>query len=191
MKLSFLSNLSYLFVSLIVLVACDSGTNQTAEVDVEQDTVLVQSTPEEEVATGVDLLLLTYMNTRMQNQMGELARDKAGNQVVKSFAESAASSGTEAQVKIEDMAEALNTNLPTAIKATSVATIDSIGNLDDSTFDKAYIQTIVAQYEENISNMNELINEADNPIVEGLAADIIDLQEQDLQKAAEILEEIS
>lgn len=185
-----------LFLLAFGLISCDTGTNTSntevaEEIEVEQDTFLVEEGDEEIAASDVDLILLAFMNNRMQYLMGEIAREKASAEAVRDYAESIVTRDDETRWKIEDMAQATNADLPEAIGATQRVKVDSIRQLPAEQFDEAYMQEVVYQYRENIDRLNELIQEADNPMIEGLAAEIIDIQQGHMRRAAGVLEEIS
>ena len=185
-----------LFLLIFSLIACDTDSNTANtevadEVEVEQDTFLVEEGDEEIAASDVDLILLAFMNNRMQYLMGEIAREKATSEAVRDFAESIVTRDEETRLKLEDMAQASNANLPEAIGAKQRVKIDSIRELPAGEFEEAYMQEVVYQYRENIDRLNELIQEADNPMIEGLAAEIIDIQQGHMRRAASVLEEIS
>ena len=195
MNTKFIFHTTIYLVSFFLLAACDSnngsGTEATADIDVDQDTILVEEGDEEVGASEADLLLLAYMNNRMQYRMGEIAQEKAENEAVVNFAESVITGDEETRLKLEDMAQAFNTDLPETMGATERVKVDSISELSAAEFEKAYLQETVYQYRENIDRLNELIDEADNPMTEGLAAEVLDIQEQHMERAAAVLEEIS
>jgi putative membrane protein len=185
-----------LFLIILVSSGCNSGTQQNDSgvadnLEVDQDTTLVKEGDEELAATAVDLVLLAYMNNRMQYRMGEIAQQQARSEAVRSYAESIITGDKETRRRIEDMAEASNANLPEVIGATERVKIDSIRQLSDDKFDQAYMQEAIKQYRENVGRLNELILEADNPMIEGLAAEIIDTQQQHMERAEGVLQEIS
>ena len=189
----------YIFTLVLLffgLIACESGNStgdkEVAEdIEVEQDTFLVEEGDEEIAASDVDLVLLAYMNNRMQYLMGEVAQEKAESEAVRDYAESIVTRDDETRWKLEDMAKASNANLPEAIGAKQRVKLDSIRELPSEQFDEAYLQEVVYQYRENIDRLNELIREAENPMIEGLAAEIIDIQQEHMRRAENVLEEIS
>jgi putative membrane protein len=184
-----------LFLVIFLLAACEPGTNNTSEavedIEVDQDTVLVEEGDEEVAATDVDLILLAFMNNRMQYMMGEIAREQASSEAVRDFAESIVTRDDETRWKLEDIAQATNADLPEMVGAKQRVKVDSISELPAEQFDQAYMEEVVFQYKENIDRLNELIDEADNPMIEGIAAEIIDIQQAHMERAAAVLEEIS
>lgn len=196
MKKTIFIFIPYLIIGLFVLAACDAGTtNQESgaaeDITVDQDTVLVKEGDEELAATDVDLVLLAFMNNRMQYMMGEIAQEKAQSEAVRDYAESIVTGDEETRVRLEDMAAATNADLPEVIGVVHRAKVDSIRDLPAGSFEQAYLQEVVYQYRENIDRLNELIQEADNPMIEGSAAKIKDIQEQHMRRAQEVLQEIS
>jgi len=193
-KTIFVITLSLFSIS-IFLTACDSGSSGESVSDnqseADQDTVIVQNGDTEAVASEIDLILLAFMNNRMQHLMAELAEEKAQSEAVKEYANSVLSGSNETRQKIEDIAQAIDTELPGAVGATQRAKVDSINQLSGEQFEQAYLSEAVLQYEENIDRLNELIRKGGNPIIEGSASEIVDTEQRHLDRAAEVLEEIS
>lgn len=182
-----------LFLLIFTLGACDSGTRQQVSESSAKsaDTVLVEGADDETAAEDVDLVLLAFMNNRLQYHMSDIASEKASSEEVKTFAETLMGVEEEARVKLEELAQVTNTNLPQAIGADQKVNLDSISNLEQQQFDKAYLTKVVNEYDENIDLLNELISKGDNPIVSGLVADIKDFHEEHMLKATSLLEELS
>ncbi|MDF9795751.1 putative outer membrane protein [Catalinimonas alkaloidigena] len=183
------------FLLIFIISACDSSsTNETSDQTAESasDTVLVESADEEMAASGVDLVLLAFMNNRLQYYMSDLAAKKASAEEVRELAQSINNVEEDARVKLEELAQATETDLPEAIGAGQKMKIDSIDALPQEQFDQAYLTEVVEEYKENVERLNELIiEEEDNPIVAGLVADIKDYHEEQMEKAVSLLEELS
>ncbi|MFP4291155.1 MAG: DUF4142 domain-containing protein [Cyclobacteriaceae bacterium] len=193
MKNTFFVYIFLLFLAILLLTSCESTTSDTSttsDIEADQDTVVVGET-DKAVAEPVDLILLVYMDNRMQYYMGEMAQQQASSEAVRNYADLVMEQGNEIRVKLEDIAQATNTQMPEVMKAESKAVLDSMSQLPSDEFDKAYLRKAMHEYDENIERLNELISKGDNPMVEGAASDIIDIQQAHMERAAKVLEEIS
>ncbi|WKN31818.1 DUF4142 domain-containing protein [Porifericola rhodea] len=193
-KTIFVYIFNYILV-IFLISACDTNKNgATSEntASTESDTILVEQGEEEtEDADAVDLVLLTFMNNRLQYHMSEIAAEKASSTSVKELAEAIMKATEEVRVDIEQLAQTTNTDLPEAIGADQRMILDSIQNLSQSEFDKAYLAGVVAELEENTDRLNRMLEKDDNPITAGLAAEIKETQDEHQEKAEALLEELS
>jgi len=192
MKKLIFSYFSTIFFLFLMLTACDPGTSTNeGEVADEETEILVEEADEEVAAEPVDLVLLTYMNNRLQYAMGEMALENSDHSEVRDYAQFLTEEDQDIRFKLEDLAQATNTDLPEVIGADQKMKIDSIEALPASDFNRAFLTESIQEYQENIDRLNELIDEGDNPMVEGLAAELIDLHQERIDRAAVILKEIS
>ncbi|WPP52239.1 DUF4142 domain-containing protein [Catalinimonas niigatensis] len=187
----------YIFSSFLVifmLSACDNATNTNEASQAEEaqaDSIIVEDADEEVAAEPVDLVLLAYMNNRLQYHMGALAINATNSESVRDLAQSIVDAEEEMRIKLEELAQATNTNLPEAIGVDQKMKIDSIDSLPQEQFDEAYVTKVIDEYKENTERLNELITKGDNPITAGVVADIKDMQEEQMRKAESLLEELS
>lgn len=191
------TNLVYIFsffLLIFLISACgSSSTNETSDQTAENtaDTVLVESADEEIAASEADLVLLAFMNNRLQYYMSDLAVNKANSEEVRELAQEIINAEEDARAKLEELAQVTETDLPEAIGADQKMKIDSIDSLPQEQFDAAYLTEVVEEYEENVDRLNELIEEGDNPIIAGLVAEIKNFHEEQMQRAESLLEELS
>lgn len=182
------------FLLFFTISACDTATttneaNQTAEAD--EDTVIVENADEEMAAEPVDLVLLAYMNNRLQYYMSELAMDSSDSEEVRQLAQSIVDAQEDMRVRLEELAQTTNTDLPEAIGVDQKMKLDSIDSLPQEQFNEAYLTEVINEYKENTERLNELISEGDNPITAGVVDDIKEIQDEQLRKAESLLEELS
>jgi predicted outer membrane protein len=196
MRILFSRHIFSFILASLLFASCSGGTHEgttdvAEDIDVDKDTVLLKEADEEIGADPADLILLAFMNNRMQYMMGEIAQQQASSEAVRDYAESIVTRDHETRQKLENIAQATDSDMPEAIGAEKRAVIDSIRQLPAERFDEAYMSRVIYEYRENIDRLNELIRDADNPMIEGTAAEIIDIQRDHMQRAARVMEEIS
>ena len=163
------------------------GTNSsTSSEDATSTNIVTEDTNvevEQDATSPADLVLLSAMSTRLQTNLSELAETKASSTEIQELGTELKQQSNEVLVKIENLMEATDVNnVPQALSVPQQATYDSVSALSDGEFAQAYISTMQQDIRENISNLEGLVATADNEIVRGLAADIIDLQQTELER---------
>lgn len=187
MKHYFLSLISLLIIAL--LAGCDS--KNTGEATSESDTTDAKATvdqttgqvAENEDTDMRDLVYFTFMNTQMQTILGNMAEQKASSSAVKSFGGDLAETNKQMAAQIEDLARAAKMRLPEGLQVEQQQKIDSIQKLPPQEFDKAFVTLVLEQQSENIELLEGLAASSDNAIIRGLAADIADAQQTQIERA--------
>ena len=168
---------------LLGLWGCDTNNSTSSENTTSTDVVKEDTDVEQEATSLADLVLLSAMSTRLQNNLSELAETKASSTEIQELGKEMKQQSSEVLVKIEDLMEATDVNnVPQALSVSQQATYDSVSALSDGGFAQAYVSTMQRDIQENINNLESLSATADNEIVRGLAADIIDLQQTELER---------
>lgn len=157
-----------------------SSENTTSTSIVKEDTNVEV---EQEATSPADLVLLSAMSARLQNNLSELAETKAPSTEIQELGKEMKQQSSEVLVKIENLMEATDVNnVPQALSVPQQATYDSVSALSNTDFAQAYISTMQRDIRENINNLEGLAATADSEIIRGLAADIIDLQQTELER---------
>ncbi|MGB3851635.1 MAG: DUF4142 domain-containing protein [Tunicatimonas sp.] len=171
------------FLFTVGLISCGGtgSTNTDAEVAVDStaDTQTVAETPE---TSASDLILYAYMNNEMQAGMARAAQEKAASQTVKDLGEELVVGNKEISAKLNELAEAGQMQLPGGLEVEQQATLDSVQQLGADAFDETFIEMLVKKQKDNIDLLEELAAQADNPIMRGLADDMIDIQQTQMQQ---------
>jgi putative membrane protein len=168
----------------IGLIGCD-GTGRTETTDAE---VLVdsadgpQTVTEETEADAGDLVLFAYMNNELQAGMALAAQERAATQSIKDLGQELVAGNRDIAAKLSELAEAARVELPGGLEVEQQATLDSVHQLSPDAFDEAFIEMLVKKQKSNIDLLEELVANADNPIVRGLADDIIDIQQTQIEE---------
>lgn len=167
----------------------ETADNETedVEVDATSDTETVAS---DEETDANDLILYTFMNNEMQAGLARVAQEKASSQSVKDLSQKLVTGNKEISSKLDELATAAQVDLPGGLEVEQQTTMDSVQQLSPEDFDQAYVDMLVRQQKDNISMLEDLSAKADNPIVRGLASDIIDIQQTQIEDAEAVQSEI-
>ena len=190
-------NNTYLFLAVLLIslgtLSCGgpSSTDTTEDAEVAVDTTAeTEAITESEETSAGDLILYTYMNNEMQAGLARAAEEKAASQSVKTLSQELVIGNKEIAAKLNDLAEAAEVELPGGLAVDQQSKMDSVQQLSPEEFDQAYIDMVVKQQKDNIQMLEDLSAQADNPIVRGLASDIIDIQQTQIEEAEVVQKEI-
>lgn len=183
MKTTYLVATGLLFTMGLFSCGGTGGTETTdAEVTVDSTADTQAVTAESEVSAS-DLVLYAYMNNEMQAGMARAAQEKAATQEIKDLGQELVIGNKEIATKLDELAEASQVQLPGGLEVEQQATLDSVQQLNPEAFDEAFINMLVKKQKDNIDLLEDLAAKADNPIVRGLADDIIDIQQTQIEEA--------
>lgn len=179
-----------LFISLGML-GCGNPSNTETDAEVAIDSTADTKTIVENTETKAsDLILYTFMNNEMQAGLARAAEEKAASQSVKDLSKQLVIGNKEIAAKLKDLAKATEVQLPGGLQVEQQTTMDSVQQLSPEEFDQAYVDMLVKQQKDNIEMLENLSAKADNAIVRGLASDIIDIQQTQIEEAQVVQKEI-
>ena len=165
----------------------ETTENEAVTVDSNADAETEADDPE---TSAGDLILYTFMNNEMQAALARTAQEKASSQSVKDLGQTLVTGNKEIAAKLDDLAKAAEVQLPGGLEVEQQTTIDSVEKLAPEEFDQAYVNMMVKQQKDNIEMLEDLSAQADNAIVRGLASDIIDIQQTQIEEAETVQGEI-
>ncbi len=116
-------------------------------------------------------------------KLGQLAILKASNGDVKSFGQQMADDHGKANVELKDLAAKKGFTLPTDVDAKHQATYDRLSKLSGAEFDRAYMQEMVADHNEDVSEFRREANSGSDADVKAWAAKTLPTLEHHLQMA--------
>ena len=166
------------------LLSC-SGTSTTETTDSEvaiDSTADTQTVADNEETSAADLILYAYMNNEMQAGMARAAQEKATTQALKDLGEELVIGNKEIATKLNELAKATQMELPGGLEVEQQATMDSVQQLPPDAFDQSFVEMIVKKQRDNIELLENLAARADNAIMRGLADDIIDIQQTQIEE---------
>lgn len=191
MKNTFLS-LAFLAVMALFMTGCDSSSSNNEANN--SDTVAVDQTTEQiienEVTEPADMIYYAFMNNYMQTTLGQVAEQKASSENVKNLGNDLVEENKQVLAQIEELATAANITLPTGLQVEDQQRLDSLSNLSGQQFDSVYVNMVVEQKNKTIELMQDLAANADNPIVRGLADDIISTEREQIERAEIVQQEM-
>ena len=184
------------FAALLVAFGTLSCGSPDSTETAENETITADTTsnPEAEAddpeTSASDLILYTFMNNEMQAALARTAQEKASSQSVKDLGQTLVTGNKEIAAKLDDLAKAAEVQLPGGLEVEQQNRIDSVEQLTPEEFDKAYVDMMVKQQKENIDMLEDLSAQAENAIVRGLASDIIDIQQTQIEESETVQQEI-
>jgi putative membrane protein len=101
----------------------------------------------------------TYMNGLSEIQLGELAQQKGSSSDVKQFGQRLMTDHSKANDELKPIAAAQNFTLPTTVDAKHKATYDRLEQLSGASFDRAFMQDMLAAHHKAVDNFK---NQAKN-----------------------------
>ena len=178
----------------LLLSSCDSSQQSASENN--QDSVVVageQGTNndlEDDTSSAADRVMFAVMSTRMQTEISRIAEQKASSQALKDLSRAVIDTNEMIIARIQDLAEATETQIPDALNTDQQEVIDSLQQLQPQEFDKAYLEVLARDQRQLIDNLQQLNADAENPITRGLVEDIVDMQQPQLERIQSMQDEI-
>ena len=180
--------------SSLLLSACGTTSDTSTETEVEtvETPVTEEATLEtEEAATSpADMILFTAMTSRLQTQLSDMAQEKAPSEAVQKLGQEIEQSNGQIMAKVQELAEALQAELPGTLSVDQQAIYDSLQELSPEEFQGAFVEVLQRDIQKNLENLEDLAAETDSEIVRGLAADITDLQQPQLETVEQVQQEM-
>jgi len=119
-------------------------------------------------------------------KFGELAQEKASDPAVKAFGKRMVDDHTKAGEQLKEVAQTENMTLPSDMKAVDKAHYDRLSKLSGSEFDRAYMQMMVKDHEEDVAEFKKEAASGKNAAMKNFAAQTLPNLEDHLKEAREI-----
>lgn len=116
-------------------------------------------------------------------ELGNLAKDKASNDAVKSFGQKMVDDHTKANNELKDIAAKQNITLPTSLSAKDQAEKDRLSKLSGGTFDRAYMRYMVTDHRKDVAEFKHEANNGKNADLKAWAAKTVPTLEEHLKLA--------
>ena len=116
-------------------------------------------------------------------EMGRLAVQKASNPAVKEFGQHMVDDHSKANDELKGIASQKSLSLPASLTAKDKATITRLSHLDGAAFDRAYIDDMVKDHQEDIAEFQKESNDGGDPDLKAFAAKTLPTLQQHLQMA--------
>ncbi len=116
-------------------------------------------------------------------QLGQLAKEKASNKSVQDFGAQMVKDHTEANNDLKSVASSKGVTVPDSLNAKDKALYDRLSKLSGSQFDRAYMNAMVKDHQEDVSEFRKVSRTAKDPDVKSFASKTLPTLEHHLQMA--------
>ena len=123
-------------------------------------------------------------------QLGNLAKDHASSQSVKTFGQQMVDDHTKAGNELKDLAAKKNVTLPTDLDAKDQAAMDRLSKLNGAAFDKAYMRDMVADHKKDVAEFQKEANSGKDSDVKDWASKTLPTLQHHLQMAQDTEREV-
>jgi putative membrane protein len=120
---------------------------------------------------------------QLEVQLGQLAVQNGHSDAVKQFGQRMVDDHSKANDKLMALAAKDNLTLPTQLDAQHQAIVDRFKNMSGAAFDKAYIQDMVKDHEEDIAAFRKEARMGSNPDLKSFATTTLPTLEDHLRLA--------
>jgi len=137
----------------------------------------------------------TFMDKAAQGgmaevELGQLAQQKASSQAVKDFGKRMQHDHSMANDKLKSIASSKGVTLPSSLNAKDKALYDRLSGMSGSSFDKAYMQAMIKDHNEDISEFKKESEKAKDQDVKTFASTTLPTLEEHLQQAKQVGSEV-
>ncbi|SDF66436.1 DUF4142 domain-containing protein [Chitinophaga filiformis] len=180
-----MKNFAKLYSGLIVisfLLSCNSRTPDSVKSakEVNARRIDSESRPDDSSAIvltkdDADFLVNTASGVMLESEMGQLARDRSGNQRVKELGAMIVKDHKEAQAKLKKLAAAKNVTLPAEISNHQQKQKEGLLKKEGIEFDRSYVDLTVNDYNKDIRDFGKAAKYATDPDVKSFASNSLPL----------------
>jgi putative membrane protein len=116
-------------------------------------------------------------------KLGQLAKDKASNKSVKEFGERMVKDHSKANDELKEMASKKGITLRDSLNATDKALYDRLSKLSGGDFDKAYMQAMIKDHEEDVAEFRRESQSVKDPDIREFTSKTLPTLEEHLRLA--------
>jgi putative membrane protein len=164
------------------LLSCNSRTPDSVKnaKEVNAKRIDAESRPDDSSAIvltkdDADFLVNTASGIMAETQMGQMARDRSGNQRVKDLGAMIARDQEEFQAKLKKLAAAKNVTLPADISNHQQKRKEDLLKKKGIEFDRSYVDITVNEYNKDISDFGKAAKFATDPEIKSFASNSLPL----------------
>jgi putative membrane protein len=115
-------------------------------------------------------------------KLGQLAADKATNPDVKAFGQQMVDDHSKANNELKSTAESENMTLPSDVNAKQQAMYDKLSKMSGAAFDKAYVNDMVKDHEEDVKEFQKEASNGKDPKMKEFASTTLPVLQGHLSK---------
>jgi putative membrane protein len=128
---------------------------------------------------------------RMEVELGRIAEKRASSEHVKQFAQRMVDDHSKVNEELKEVAARKSIALPATTNAAHRKTVDRLSKLRGKEFDRAYMQTMLKDHQEDVAKFRKEAQSADDPDVKQFATKTLATLESHLEMAKQISSEMS
>ena len=122
----------------------------------------------------------------MEVELGNLAQEKARNADVKSFGQMMVTDHTKANNELKALAATKNITLPDSMSSDHMDNVSELRQKTGAEFDKAYMDLMVEDHEEDVKLFDEAAQNLEDPEVKAFASKTVVTLRQHLDRAKQV-----
>ncbi|WP_242926414.1 DUF4142 domain-containing protein [Pontibacter vulgaris] len=159
----------------------------------KEDSVEQAQTTNEEMAEGTemeetkdeqsDFMTMAASGGMMEVELGKLAKQNAANQKVKDFGAMMVNDHTKANDELKALATKKNITLPDSMSEKHMGHITELRDKKGADFDKAYMDLMVEDHEEDVEMFDKAAKDQEDPDVKAFAAKTVTTLRKHLDEA--------
>lgn len=175
------------FVTMVT--ACDPTPNRenTTEVAEDQNEEVVTDNLEDES----EFLVEAASGGLYEIEMAKLAQQKAQSQEVKDLANRLLEDHTQANEKLKQLATSKGINVPAAMGDEEQRKYNQFSEMATEEFDEDYIEQMVKDHKDDISEFEEAAEDLDDPDVKAFASSTLPALKEHLSIAEQLEENVN
>lgn len=164
----------------VLSVSCKNHENSSNETAKEENKEKFDTT---DVKKDADFAVKAASGGMMEVELGNLAMTNGSSQQVKDFGQSMVSDHSKANDELKTLAASKNITLPTTPNADMQKKIDDLKKKQGRDFDKAYIDLMVDDHNEDVDDFQKEGDKGNDPDLKSWAAGKVPVLQHHLQMA--------
>ena len=126
------------------------------------------------------------LGSMMEVQLGEMAKENAGDDEVKAFGERMVTDHSKANEQLKELAAEKKVNLPAELDEKHMEKVDKLKDKTGAEFDSKYMTLMVKDHQEDVEKFRKQAQEGNDPELKQFAADTVKVLEGHLESAGKI-----
>ena len=123
-------------------------------------------------------------------QLGELARQKAGNQSVREFGERMVTDHQKANDELKQIVQKKGALLPTSVSHHETSTLEHLQKLSGAEFDKAYVSDMVRDHKKDVKEFEKASQSLSDPDLKAFAEKTLPTLQEHLRMVQGLEEQV-
>ena len=142
------------------------------------------------LAADNDFVMKAAQGGMAEVELGNLAVKQASSSKVKQFGQRMVDDHSKANDELKQVASTKGVTLPTTIGAKHQATVNRLSKMSGAEFDKAYMQDMVKDHQEDVAEFKRESTSGDDPDVKAFAAKTLPTLQEHLKMAQDTMKQV-